>query len=238
MVLRSTVLGVLCTVSLVALLALSRQFGDIEMKQFELTEMETIVLEPPPAPPEITPEEELEETPPPPAPCLELPTDMPQMDVPQIKLSLDKVPLTTAMQVFNIDLAPAPVPVRPVTKPKPQKKLVPQLNTTKRKKAPVAKKPAYKSFYSSGELDMNPRQRYAGKYTWPRSASGTSASVKLLIEIDSSGYVKVISVISSSNKALNTAAIKVASGSRFTSPLHKGKPVKARFYKNYTLKKR
>lgn len=236
MVLKSTAIGIVCTVALVALLALSRQFNHVSEPLLEVTEIETITLEPPPPPPDITPPEETPDEAPPPAPVLDIPSELVCVDVPEITLSLEKVPLTLAMQTFHTDTAPAKIPVKPV-----KKKVI-----TTPKKAPkkttkkhyVKKAVVTKSHYSSSELDSKPRERYTGKYTWPRSAKGTSASVKLLIEISTSGHVKVIKVLSSTNSDLNAAAMKVASGSRFTSPLYKGKPVKARFYKTYILKKR
>jgi len=240
MVLKSTAIGIACTVTLVALLAISRQFSYENEKVFEITEVETITLEPPPPPPETTPPEELPDEIPPPAPSLDLPSDLAAIDTPEITLSLDEVPITMAVQVFNTDTAPAKIPIKPVKKKVTQTKAPPKNKITKKapvKKTLVKKATPAKSHYSSGELDTKPRQRYTGKYTWPRKAKGTSASVKLLIEISTSGRVKVIKIVSSSNPDLNSAAMKVASGSRFTSPLYKGKPVKARFYKTYILKK-
>ena len=247
MVLKSTVIGLVCTVALVALLALSRQFDYETEKVFEVTEIETITLDPPPPPPDLTPPEEQPDDAPPPAPELNLPSQLNNIDAPEITLSIDQVPVSMAMQAFHTDVAPAKLPARPqpvIKAPPAPKKVIPKKVVQSKpapkkvypKKAPVTKT-VTKSYYSASDLDSKPRQRKTGKYTWPRSAKGKSASVKLLIEINTSGHVKVISVTSSTNAALNPSAMKVASGSLFTPPLYKGKPVKARFYKTYILKK-
>lgn len=238
MVLRSMVIGATCTVALIVLLALSRDFEPVAEEPLEVLQVETIELAPPPAPPELTPtEDQPEDTPPPPAPALDLPSELPSIDAPAISLSLTNVPLTMPVQLFSSDSAPAEIATKPapIARPQPaaQPKSKPRIKPRRAQKTAAREK----SHYSVGELDVKPRQRYTGKYKWPRGAKGSSASVKLSIEISTSGHVKVISVVSSTNPALNPAAIQVASGSRFTPPLLKGRPVKARFYKTYLLKK-
>ena len=252
MVLKSTFIGALCTIALLALLALSRQVKHTSEQTFELTEVETLTLEPPPAPPEITPAEEpegSEDQPPADAlaeslattPLPSIPQQLTSIPIPEVTLTMDQLPISTAIDTFHTDSPPAalPTPIKtaPLKKAVAKKPTYAPLTKSKTPSKPLPRKPAPKSYYSAGDLDGNPRERYTGKYTWPRTAKGKTASVKLLIEINTTGHVKVISVVSSTNSALNSAAMKVATGSRFTSPVYRGKPVKARFYKNYILKK-
>ncbi|MBK1834153.1 energy transducer TonB family protein [Roseibacillus ishigakijimensis] len=254
MLLRSSLTGLVVTLLLAVLLAASRIFSVEPPETIELTEVEVIELAPPPPPPELSePEEQTsEDLPPPPTPKIEL-QDVVTPDTPEIALAISEVPLTTPIQNFQTEMAPAPMPALPKPKPKPKPVAKPKPTPRKSTPAPTrtytkptpkpsprpAPKPVEvtKSYYSAGELDSLPRERYTGKFRWPSSARGTSGTVKLYIEISTSGRVKVLSVVSSTDSALSSAASKIARGSRFTSPTRGGKPVKARFYKTYHLKK-
>lgn len=238
MLIRSSIIGIIFTIVLVTLLALSRLLVPETDEQMLVTEIETIELTSPPPPPEFSePEEEPDDIPPPPAPNLDIPMELTDLDTPQIATSLKNISLTSPIQNFHTDSAPAPLPVVK-KRPSPPVKKVSKPKRTVTKKAPKKVKPRpTKQYYSPSELDSKPRQRYIGKFRWPSSAKGKSGSVKLHIEINTSGRVRVINVVSSTNSGLNKAAIKLASGSKFTVPTRGGKPVKARYYKTYTLKK-
>ena len=123
---------------------------------------------------------------------------------------------------------------KPKYKPKP--KYVPKPKPKyKPKPKPKYKPPVLKAYYGPSELDSSPRETRKGRFTWPRSAKAKSGTVKLLIEIGTSGKVSVLSVLSSTDSALSSAAQKLAKSSRYTAPKKNGKPVKARFTKTYKL---
>jgi len=244
MFLRSIIVGLATTLLLVSLLAISRALNTPKSKIIALTEVEVIDLEEPPPPPDLSEPEEPEDLPPPPTPKIEFPNALDDLDAPEIALSLNRIDLTTPIEAFHTDSAPAKMPT--IQKPKPApKKTTPKLKPkpkktypTKPQKRPSPPKPQpTKAYYSAGELDSKPRVIRTGKFRWPSGAKGTRGTVTLLLEINESGRVRVISVVSSTNSALNTAAKRVASGSKFTAPRKNGQKVKTRFYKPYVLQK-
>lgn len=258
MFIKSILSGSLITVILISVLAATRLMKTItEPEELDLFELEEVVMEPPPEPPVEEIEEEITETlPQPPIPSLDLIQDN---LVDSIALPLTDVSFNPELYVdqFEVDRAPANLPV---VKAKPKPKYTPK-KVTKPKYTPkkrVTKKPKYKpktkpkpkpkpkpapprrvvkAYYSTGELDGSPRAIRQGSFTWPRRAKGTSGTVRMILEISTSGRVKVVSVTSSSDPNLISPAKRVATGSRYTPPLYRGKPVKARFTKTYHLKK-
>lgn len=228
MIVRSLFIGLVTTSLLLALLALSRLLNSHEKEIVEISPVEIVTLESSPPPPELSEPEEPEDTPPPPAPKIEFPDMVDDFDAPEMAFSLTRIDLRTPIQSFNTSSAPAALPIVPKpsapTKPTYEKPTIPK---------PVVKK----SYYSSGELDGIPQTIRMGGFRWPSHATGTTGRIKLLLEINESGRVRVISVVSSTNSSLNTSAKRVAVGSRFTSPRKNGQKVKARFYKTYNLKK-
>ena len=252
MFIRSSIIGIAFTALLVAVLGGMRLFNEhVVQDEVEIHEVDVFELEPPPPPPDFTespPEEQQEQVDvTPPAPQLDLTVSTPTIDQPLVRSGITKVRLDTPMQVFNTDIAPAAIPAAPkpvvkkavVKKPAVTKKVTKYTPKPKPKKkyTPKPKPAPTKSYYGAGDLDSLPRERSRGRFTWPRSAKGRSGTVKLRIEINTSGRVKVVQVVSSSDPALTTAAKKIATGSRYTTPTYKGKPVKARFYKSYKLQK-
>ncbi len=227
MIIRSLFIGLVTTSLLLALLALSRLLNTHEKEIVEISPVEIITLESSPPPPKLSEPEEPEDTPPPPAPKVEFPDMVDDFDAPEMALSLTRIDLRTPIQSFNTSSAPAALPVIRKIAPKPSAPTKPTIQK------PVAKK----SYYSSGELDGIPQTIRMGGFRWPSHANGTAGKIKLLLEINESGRVRVISVVSSTNSSLNTSAKRVAAGSRFTSPRKNGQKVKARFYKTYNLKK-
>ena len=227
MIVRSLFIGLVTTSLLLALLALSRLLNTHEKEIVEISPVEIITLESSPPPPELSEPEEPEDTPPPPAPKVEFPDRVDDFNAPEMALSLTRIDLRTPIQSFNTSSAPAALPVIRKIAPKPSAPTKPTIQK------PVAKK----SYYSSGELDGIPQTIRMGGFRWPSHAKGTTGRIKLLLEINESGRVRVISVVSSTNSSLNTSAKRVAAGSRFTSPRKNGQKVKARFYKTYNLKK-
>ena len=232
MIVRSLFIGLVTTSLLLALLALSRLLNSHEKEIVEISPVEIVTLESSPPPPELSEPEEPEDTPPPPAPKVEFANMVDDFDAPEMALSLTRIDLRTPIQSFNTSSAPAALPI--------VRKIVPQPSAPAKPtyKNPTIPKPvAKKSYYSSGELDSIPQTIRMGGFRWPSHAKGTTGRIKLLLEINESGRVRVISVVSSTNSSLNTSAKRVAVGSRFTSPRKNGQKVKARFYKTYNLKK-
>lgn len=244
MFIKSIITGSVITAILVSVLAATRLMkSDKDEPDLLLYEVEQITMTPPPEPPieeEDQPEEEMLET-------------LPQAPIPALDLLADTsidstpLPLTTAtfdpqlsVSPFEIDREPADLPVakapsRPTAKPiKPRS--TPKPRTTP-KPQPAPPRERLKSSYSPSELDRQPSELRKGGFTWPSSARGMNGTVKLLLEISTSGRVSVLGVISSTDANLNAAAKSVASNSRYTAPTYRGKPVKTKFYKTYHLKK-
>lgn len=257
---RAIVTGVAATAVLIAVLCASRLFRVTpEAEKTEVVEI-SAYLPPPEEPPmdeaEDEPEEqEVVEELSPPIPALDLMVS-PELDAPALPVSSVKFNPNMSIDVMEMDRAPADLPVRKVVKPvyKPKVKAPsakPKITPKSKPKAqpkskpkPVSKpkpkpksipKPVLKSYYSSSELDGKPREVRQGSFTWPSRAKGKSGTVSLYIEISTSGRVSVLSILSSTDAALNDAAKKLARSSRYTSPKKNGKSVKARFSKTYRL---
>ena len=236
MIFRSLLIGLASTGLLVALLVLSRILGAPEPETIEIFELQTAVMTPPPPPPDLSEPEEPEDLPPPPAPKLELTAQADDLDAPEIALSLRRIDLKTPIEPFHTDSAPAKVPV--IQKPSPSPRPARQTTQSTPQKKPKVTRPAVrKEYYSTGELDSLPSTIRTGQFRWPSRARGTSGKVRLLLEINQSGRVRVIKVMSTTDPALSAPASRVARGSRFTAPRKNGQKVKARFYKTYVLKK-
>ena len=232
MIVRSLFIGLVTTSLLLALLALSRLLNSHEKEIVEISPVEIVTLDSSPPPPELSEPEEPDDTPPPPAPKVEFPDMVDDFDAPEMALSLTRIDLRTPIQSFNTSSAPAALPIVRKIIPEPSAPAKPTYE-----KPTIPKPVAKKSYYSSGELDGIPQTIRMGGFRWPSHATGTTGRIKLLLEINESGRVRVISVVSSTNSSLNTSAKRVAVGSRFTSPRKNGQKVKARFYKTYNLKK-
>ncbi|MGJ8657251.1 MAG: energy transducer TonB [Akkermansiaceae bacterium] len=245
MFLKSIFTGTLITAILVSVLAATRLMNtDAVAADLVLYEIEEIMMTPEPEPP--LEEEKMEEE--------EMAESLPQAPIPAMDLLTDNsidstpLPLTTAsfdpklaVSPFEIDREPADLPVvKSPPKPKPvttKRTYTPKSKPKPRSKPSPPPREVIKSSYSPSELDRMPRELRQGSFTWPSSAKGTNGTVKILLEISTSGRVKVLSVLSSSDSRLVSAAKRVASGSRYTAPTYRGKPVKTKFYKTYHLKK-
>ncbi len=249
MLTKSIITGSLITVILVAVLAATRLMDSkTKAEEIVLYELEEVFIEPEPEPPmeEVVEEELSEDLPQPPVPKLDLLQNV-ELDVVSLPLTTASFSPELAVDSFEIDRAPAYLPIPPKPKPKyvpkpvlkpkytPKPKYVPKVKTKPKYTPPP--KPVIKAYYSTGELDSAPRAIRQGSFTWPRRAIGTSGTVKMVLEISTSGKVKVISVTSSTDPNLISSAKRVAIGSRYTSPIYRGKAVKARFTKTYHLKK-
>ena len=245
MFIKSIITGSVITAILISVLVATRLLKtETEVQDLLLYEVEQVTMSPPPEPP-IEEEEQLEEE--------ELLETLPQAPIPALDLLADAsidstpLPLTTAsfdpqlsVSPFEIDREPADLPVAKVTsrpKSRPVKKRATSKPRTTPKPRPTPPREKLKSSYSPSELDRKPRELRKGSFTWPSGARGTSGTVKLLLEISTSGRVRVLSVSSSTDPKLNSAAKRVASNSRYTAPTYRGKPVKTKFYKTYHLKK-
>jgi TonB family protein len=241
MFIKSIITGSLITAILVSVLAATRLMKtDSDALDLLLYEVEQITMTPPAEPPmddEEEPEEEepLENLPQAPIPALDLIAD--------VSIESTPLPLTTAtfdpqlsVSPFEIDREPAELPVAKAPS-RPKSVVKPSSKPKAKYKRPTPPREKVKPYYSPSELDRMPRELRMGSYTWPNSARGTSGTVKLLLEINTSGKVLVISVLSNTDPKLISAAKRVATNSRFTAPTYRGKPVKTKFYKTYHLKK-
>jgi len=236
--------GILLTSVLICLLALSR-LDTYEEKDLKVFDIEVVEIPEPPAPEFTEPEEEQSENlPPPPTPDIEIVDTLENIDRPEITLSPLTVSIDTPVDIFRetSDVADLPPPPKPVVKKSPPKKKYHPVTTSqksppKKKYTPPAPKKPTKSQYNIGELDSAPKLVRTGRFSWPRSAQGTEGKVVMKLKITKSGKVEVISVLSSSNSSLNSSAMKVAKGTRFTPPRKHGQVVEAIYTKTFYLKK-
>lgn len=240
MFIKSIITGSVVTAILVSVLAATRLIKvESDAPDLLLYEVEQITMTPPPEPPieelEMEEEDEVVET-------------LPQAPIPAMDLIVDAsidstpLPLTTAtfdpqlaVSPFEIDREPAGLAVVMVSS-RPQL-VAKNVSKPKISNVPPVMQESVKTHYSPSDLDRNPQELRKGSFTWPSSARGISGSVKLLLEINTSGQVTVISVLFATDQQLVNAAKRVATNSRFTSPTYQGKPVKTKFYKTYHLKK-
>jgi TonB family protein len=236
---KSIITGSVITAILVSVLAATRLIKvESDAPDLLLYEIEEITMTPPPEPPveeELEEEEESVETlPQAPIPALDLIADA-SIDSAPLPLTTATFDPSLAVDPFAIDREPSELPVaKAPSRPQPTK-----IGTAKPRmiKPPAPPRESVKSHYTPSDLDRNPQELRKGSFTWPSNARGSSGSVKLLLEINTSGQVTVISVLSSTDPILINAAKRVASNSRFTSPTYQGKPVKTKFYKTYHLQK-
>lgn len=183
-----------------------------------IRDVETIIFQPPPPPPPI-------EEPPPdaptPTPALNEVSALPdptRVPIPQARIPMD---ITTPVENFFADLAPAPLPVAPVvanTRPK--------ISTPTKTTPP----PVERTQYSASELDGIPRLLSHGLTAFPSSLAKRnvkSGTVTFEVELTATGSVKVRRVISFTHPELVEPARNVALSARFTPPKHNGKAVKA-----------
>lgn len=261
---RAVIAGVAATVVLLAVLAASRLFRatpELDSEQTEIVEISAFIppAEEPPMEDSEEVEEELVEELSAPIPALDLMV-APHIETPALPVSTMKFNPSMSVDIMEVDRAPALLPVRKVVRPVYKAKVSkPSPRPTYKAKVTTKAKPSYKpkpqpkpkpvvkavvkpvvkavakSYYSASELDGMPREIRQGQFTWPYRAKGQSGVVSLKVELSSSGRVTVLSVISSSDSALNEAAKKLARTSRYTAPKKNGKAVKARFSKTYKL---
>lgn len=241
MFIKSIITGSVITAILVSVLAATRlMHTENRTPDLLLYEVEQITMPAPPEPPieeeEMQEEEEVVETlPQAPIPALDLIADA-SIDSTPLPLTSATFDPNLAVSPFEIDREPADLPVaKAPSRPAPTAKQVPNPKTTITPPAPPRE--TVKTHYSPSDLDKLPQELRKGSFTWPSRARGNSGSVKLLLEIDTSGQVTVISVLSATDQQLVGVAKRVASNSRFTSPTYRGKPVKTKFYKTYNLTK-
>lgn len=241
MFIKSIITGSVITAILVSVLAATRLMKtDSDTPDLLLYEVEQITMSPPPEPPmeeEEQPEEEelLESLPLAPIPALDLLTN--------VSIDSTPLPLTTAtfdpqlsVSPFEIDREPAEFSVAKVPI-KPKSDVKRSTRPVIRYKPTIPPPERIKTHYSPSDLDRMPRELRKGSFTWPGGARGINGTVKLLLEISTSGRVTVLGVRSSTDPQLVIAAKRVASNSRFTAPTYRGKAVKTKFYKTYHLKK-
>lgn len=236
--LPSSIVGIVVAAMLLAVLGLTRllvpsgKVPEIELREIEVTQMP----EPPPPPPEDPPPDV-----PPPPPSLTQISNVP--DPSRVPVPKADVPMDLAMPVdpFFTDLAPAPLPepvvrkTAPKPRPRPKAKPSPRPKAVKRPPAP-----AQKSHYQVNELDGKPRLIRHGRAVFPKSLARkgvTRGTVMFEVELSERGAVRIRRVISSTHPELVSAARRVASGSRYTSPTRHGQAVKVIMRLPVTIKK-
>lgn len=238
---RGTILfGFSVTAGLFVLLAASRVYQQEIVNEIPEANKKTVVLDivlPVPEEPEIQESSEVKQVS---EPLVSIAT--PQLQHPSIEAAtiLSKPTILSKQSFqpsidgvqFQLDRAPSVIqPTQVVTKKTtPRPRTSPKVVTPR----PVVKK----SVYGIGELDGTPSELRSGRFTWPRTAKGNTGTVKFLLELSTSGKVRVVSVISASDPKLVSAAKKVAESSLYTAPKKNGIAVKSQFYKTYQLKKR
>lgn len=251
MFIKSIITGSVITAILIVVLSSSRLFQTaVAEKDAILTEVETVYLDPPPEP-DLEEEEEEEELEPEEIETASIPamelmvSDLEMPALPESQTKFDPNLVNVSIEIPELERAPSALPVKPkpVAKPKAKPSYKPKVKSKPRPKAKPKSKPRPKpqprpkAYYGAGELDRLPREIRVGRFSWPSRARGTGGTVKFLLEINTSGRVSVVSVISSTDPQLTIAAKRVATGSKFTAPTKGGRPVKARFTKTYQLKK-
>lgn len=228
--LRATIIGIVASAILLAVLGVARLFTvSSEVPEIQIREIETATYEPPPPPP---PMEEPPPDAPPPPPALTSVSSLPDLSrvpIPQAQVPMD---ITAPVENFYTDLAPAPLPIAP--EPARQKPRILSERLFKKEEnyrpSPAKPAPVAKSHYNASELDGTPRLLRHGSATFPSSLARqgvTRGTVTFEVELSTSGSVSVRRVVSSTHPELVTAARRVASGARFTPPKKNGQPVKA-----------
>jgi TonB family protein len=86
--------------------------------------------------------------------------------------------------------------------------------------------------FSMHELDRNPAVVKRGSLIYPAHLrrKGLEGEVKLLVQINEKGRVKVLETVSSTHPDFVEASRKAAEGSVYEPPTRNGKPVKVEFY--------
>lgn len=230
--------GILITVFLLGILLLARSMHLHGEPQALLTLTEVSIAplpEPPPPPPEEPPLEE--ETPPPPPPSLENLLPSPDPSIPEVPVVDTPHKPTLGLETFFSDNNPAPLPRVQVSRPTKKTIVKAKPRTPVRRHRPRPKPPV-KSSYSAGELDSKPRVVYHPRVRFPSSIhNASSGKVVVVVRIDPRGKSHFISIRSSTHSALAPIARRIANQSRFTPPLHRGKPVTATMIWPITIKR-
>lgn len=224
---KSTIIGIVASALLLAVLGFARLFVvQTKVPDLEIREIETTIVEPPPPPP--PPEEPPPDAPPPPPALTNISTlpDPTRVPIPQAQVPMD---ITAPTETFFTDLAPAPLPIVPKPAPQRPRQSSEQLFKKEENYRP-APPPVAKSHYAANELDGTPRLLRHGSASFPSSLARKGVSrgtVVFEVELSTSGAVSIRSVVSSTHPELVAPARRVASGARFTPPKKNGQPVKA-----------
>ena len=82
------------------------------------------------------------------------------------------------------------------------------------------------------ELDRTPNILKRGVLVYPPHLKrrGLEGEVKLLVQIDPKGTVRVLEIVSSTHPDFNESATQAAEGSSYEAPRRNGEPVKVQFY--------
>jgi hypothetical protein len=221
---KSTIIGIAASAILLAVLGVARLFT-VTTKTPDITirEIETVTVTQPPPP---LPEESPPDAPPPPPALTEVSflPDPTRVPIPQAKIPMD---ITTPVENFFTDLAPAPLPTPP--KPSPAKQQGSSQQLFKKEENYRPNPPPAKSHYGASELDSAPRLLRHGSANFPSSLARkgvTRGTVTFEVELSTSGAVSIRSVISTTHTELVAPARRVASGARFTPPKRSGQAVK------------
>ncbi|MFC4994894.1 TonB family protein [Rubritalea tangerina] len=200
------------------MLKLSSTEEVLELRKIETFQVSK--LPEPEAPQEAEPEE-IEAEIPPPAPSFD---DLrPSVDVDALALpsSETKVPIDASVDIFSIDTAPAILNT-------PTKKVSNNTKPAARSRVTTSKPPATNKV-GLGDLDSKPRLIRKGRVRWPSNVRSKSVKAMLQVEIDESGRIKLIRIVSIEDEELSAQVRAYVRDSRFTPPKKNGVPVRVPF---------
>lgn len=230
MQLRNVIAGISITALLVVGLAVTQL---LKYRQAEevvgLNEIEMVQLEEPLEPEDFEePEPEPLEQPPPLPPAFE---DLcPVVDMQSLQLPSADVPVPIDFESDLLSMEPLVVAQAKATaKPKPKVK--------RRPSKPRPTRPKLKKPLRLGDLDAMPTKVKTGRLRWPSTSRSKVLHAKLKVEINETGRLRLIQVVSIGDEKLRSQIPSFVRFTRFTPPTKDGKPVKAEFIWPISIKK-
>ena len=226
---KALIISHLFVISLVVGLAVTRVVRYLPDEDFEPVQEIALTKVEPPAEPneeEFAEPELVQELPPPPPPTfaeLSPASELSSLALPNPDMQID-IELQT--DFLSVEREPAPLLVKKVT---PQK--------VKLNKARV---PTVQMSGTLGlkDLDTAPTLLRKGNMRWPSTVRARSVDAVLKVELDESGYVRLLEVVSIDDERFRPSLKNYLRGSRFTVPKQNGKPVKVKFNWPLTFQKR
>lgn len=226
--LRNLIFGIAITTVLMIALVATRLFKfDTEAETLKLEELQLVTLAPPPEPEMDEPEPE-ETPPPPPTPALQLTQNTIEMAELTLPVSMNPTPPDMTVDLFTEDVAPPKIPIKAPSTPKKTKPKV-----VKRTPPKITQQQSV----GISDLDKKPTIVRKGKFRWPSSAKSTVAQIKVKVEINERGSLRLISILSMPDPSYESTIRQFVRTTRYTPPRHEGKPVKVQFILPATLRK-